>query len=177
LRDPNVSVDTLVKLKHHYDTQRDKLKYNMENFKLLEYYLLKNRLIQSEDINRMGHLELFDALNKTLNEQIRNVVICSANSNDLHILNLNTNVLVRTLIGHTDRVKCFVLCGPNMCITGSEDKCIKIWELSTGKCVKTLLGHSGVISALLIVNEKIDSSLVLASGSIDKTIKLWNLLT
>ena len=137
MRDPNVSVDTLVKLKHHYDTHRDKLKHNMDNFKLLEYYLLKNRLIQSEDINHMGHLELYDALNKTLNEQIRNVVICSANSNDLHILNLNTNVLVRTLRGHTDRVKCFVLCESNKCITGSGDKCIKIWELRTGKYVQT----------------------------------------
>jgi len=116
----------------------------------------------------MGHLELYDALNKTLNEQIRNVVICSANSNDLHILNLNSNVLVRTLRGHTDRVKCFVLCESNKCITGSEDKCIKIWELRTGKCVQTLLGHLGVISALLIMNENSESSMLLASGSIAK---------
>jgi hypothetical protein len=34
----------------------------------------------------------------------------------------------------------------------------------------------GVISALLIMNESSESSMLLASGSIDKTIKLWYLI-
>ena len=168
----------MVTLKTNYETKHADLKRNESNFKLLEYFLLKNRLVSnpsdySQHIpNDIGHLELFNALNQTLGEQIRNVIVCSFNSNNLNIINLNTNVLVKTLKGHTEPIKCFVIYQLTKVISGSEDKSIKIWDLNSSKCLQTLLGHTGVVSSLLLLKPNLDC---LASGSIDKTIKIWSL--
>jgi len=51
------------------------------------------------------------------------------------------------------------------------DRTLKVWDWRSGKCIRTLTGHSeGVVSL------NFDSN-VLASGSVDSTIKVWNLRT
>ncbi len=46
---------------------------------------------------------------------------------------------------------------------------IKIWDIELGTCVKTLIGHTKRVTSLLTLP---DNRLV--SGSMDKTIKVWN---
>ena len=52
------------------------------------------------------------------------------------------------------------------CISNSD---IHIIDIASCKIVKTLIGHSGYIFCLLKLNESL-----LASGSLDKTIKIWD---
>ncbi|MDJ0703798.1 MAG: pentapeptide repeat-containing protein, partial [Leptolyngbyaceae cyanobacterium MO_188.B28] len=66
--------------------------------------------------------------------------------------------------------------------SGSEDRTIKIWDVQTGKCLRTLNEHNGKVFS--VVFHPTDSrhlgqgaSPLLASGSEDKTIKLWNVTT
>ena len=50
---------------------------------------------------------------------------------------------------------------------------ITLWEFGTGKEVRTLAGHRGPIHVVAFA----PSSLLLASGSADKTVRLWNAAT
>ena len=47
-----------------------------------------------------------------------------------------------------------------------------IWDLITGNCLQTLVAHSGAVNCLIKVTEN-----VIASGSYDNTLKVWNLIT
>jgi hypothetical protein len=67
--------------------------------------------------------------------------------------------------------------------SGSEDQTIRLWDTQTGQCVKTLQGHTAAVltvvfapcDAIAIQHEdSLQSGQVLASGSEDETIKLWD---
>ena len=84
LREPYLNEETLIELKNKFETKYVELKRNEANFKLLEYFLLKNRLTHSSDPkNQLGHLELYDTLNQILYQEIHNVILCSFNSNEI----------------------------------------------------------------------------------------------
>ncbi len=54
--------------------------------------------------------------------------------------------------------------------SGSWDKTIKISDIDTGNLLDTLNGHMGVVYSLVALeNDQI------ASGSIDGTVKIWQL--
>ena len=50
---------------------------------------------------------------------------------------------------------------------------ITLWELETGKELRSLIGHQGIINILAFA----PNSLLVASGSADKTVRLWNVAT
>merc|ERR1712141_592202 len=58
---------------------------------------------------------------------------------------------------------------PGLILSGSDDKCIRIWTRQT--CLKTLRGHEGAVTTLSMEGTKI------ISGSLDNTIKVWELET
>ncbi|MFL9455235.1 MULTISPECIES: WD40 domain-containing protein [Nostocales] len=59
---------------------------------------------------------------------------------------------------------------PPLLVSGTDDRKILIWDISQGKCIKVIQGHNAWIwSVALSADGKI-----LASGSQDETIKLWD---
>ncbi|MBV8886616.1 MAG: WD40 repeat domain-containing protein [Chroococcidiopsidaceae cyanobacterium CP_BM_RX_35] len=58
-------------------------------------------------------------------------------------------------------------------LASSHGKKIQLWNLRTGKSLALLAGHSGWVSAIAFSPD----SKTLASGSLDRTIRLWNLDT
>jgi WD40 repeat protein len=60
----------------------------------------------------------------------------------------------------------------SLLISGGADNTIKIWNISNGKVLDTLNGHEDEITALAVTRRE-DGILLIASGSKDKTIKLW----
>ena len=54
---------------------------------------------------------------------------------------------------------------PQLIVSGSSDKSIKIWDAERGECLKTLEGHSGSIQSVAFSS---DNKLIL-SGSEDKS--------
>lgn len=58
-------------------------------------------------------------------------------------------------------------------VSSSQDQKIRLWDIKTGKCTLTLEGHDDLISTIAFAPPHIRNCL-LASGSDDNTIKLWN---
>ncbi|CAG8563328.1 3023_t:CDS:2 [Paraglomus brasilianum] len=107
-----------------------------------------------------------------------------------------------TLTGHCDWVNS-VKIYKNQLFSGSDDTTIRIWDLETRTCVRTLVGHvqsvqciqlapalafsnkfsrSPVQHMLSVGNQsndgpEADASPVLVSGSLDNSIKVWDIQT
>jgi WD40 repeat protein len=57
--------------------------------------------------------------------------------------------------------------------SSSQDQKVRLWDIKTGKCHLILEGHDNLISSVAFAPQHIQDCL-LASGSDDNTIKVWN---
>ncbi|CAG9312953.1 unnamed protein product [Blepharisma stoltei] len=78
------------------------------------------------------------------------------------------------LRGHDNWVRKLVFhLGGSYLYSCSDDKSIRVWDLKTGGCSKKLLDVHGHFVLCLAVNPRYP---LLASGSVDKSIKIWECL-
>jgi WD40 repeat protein len=80
----------------------------------------------------------------------------------------------RTLMGFTNRVWAIAPLSnwesPDRIVSSHDDHCIRLWNPHAGQCEKTLRGHTNAVCTLAVS----PTTPLLASGSADCTIKLWN---
>ncbi len=97
--------------------------------------------------------------------------------------------LSRTLSGHTDSVESVAFGttpgGQLLLASASHDETIRLWDPLTGRCIGKLTGHTrgpsytiptGQVTSVTFGTDP-GESLLLASGSYDATVRLWNPLT
>jgi WD40 repeat protein len=90
---------------------------------------------------------------------------------NIEIRNVTSGVLIQSLNErHLLYVVDLLELRKNYLASTSLHMKIQIWNLESGMCVKTLKGHSGQISSLVLFKNA-----NLMSGSLDKTVKMWNL--
>ena len=85
---------------------------------------------------------------------------------DKHIVEENS------LYGHTQVVNCIIKLSKTQIASGSDDFCIKIWDLPSGKCLKTLKGNNSIVTSIAKL-----SKTRIVSGSWDNFIKIWDIPT
>ena len=89
--------------------------------------------------------------------------------NTVKIWKVQTGELVHTLQGHRDRVVAVTFLADGQIASASLDRTLKIWDAQTGQLRQTLFGHLDWVVAVAASA----SDNWLASGSKDKTIRLW----
>lgn len=84
---------------------------------------------------------------------------------NLNFIDPNNGHKLMSLVGHTDRVNCFIAMGDKF-ISGSNDCTIKIWVAD--ECIATLTNHTEPVTQLLALG---DGRFV--STSLDNTLRIW----
>jgi U3 small nucleolar RNA-associated protein 13 len=105
-------------------------------------------------------------------------ILCATGDEHAKIVDSRTFNVVTPLIGHEESVLCIGgsrSSGNTASIigTGSKDNTIRLWHSESGKCLAVLQGHSHSVSCITF--PKKDQKHFI-SGSIDKTIKIWEIL-
>ena len=147
---------------------------------LLEYEKNKilcgtsNNVINLYDINSLNYEFICSFIGHTLwvncLVKINNNYFASA-SNDtrIKIWDFYNKRCIQTLEGHEDCILSIILLQKsNLLCSGGADLTLRIWDWEKNNCLFILKGHSKWVKCLL----ELDNGII-ASGSDDKTIKLW----
>ena len=105
--------------------------------------------------------------------------------NTIKLWDLKSGELQRTLTGHLQDVASVIFLDEKTLLSASYDRTIKRWHLDTGELLSSLYNYSAPMESLTINghSQRIEcfalsrDGQVLASGSYDQTIKLWNIRT
>ncbi|KAI8803524.1 nuclear distribution protein PAC1 [Cladochytrium replicatum] len=124
-------------------------------------------------------------------------IVSASRDRTVKIWETETGYCVRTLVGHTDWVRVVVECDDGKRIASAgNDQTIRIWDFATGESKGELRGHEHVVECIAFApissyaaireltgieikgsKDQQSPGLFMASGSRDKTIKIWDTTT
>ncbi|NEO54723.1 MAG: WD40 repeat domain-containing protein [Okeania sp. SIO3B5] len=105
--------------------------------------------------------------------------------NTIKLWDLESGKLQRTLTGHLQDVASVIFLDEKTLLSASYDRTIKRWHLDTGELLSSLYNYSTPMESLTMNGHSqwiecfalSPDRQVLASGSYDQTIRLWNIRT
>jgi WD domain, G-beta repeat/BTB/POZ domain len=137
----------------------------------LDYFLIPfTRVWDYSIVNPIEHIVLHNCI------QIKDGRLCgskfskywSERDYSIKIWNMDTNIMERSLEGHTSDITCIIHLRDGRICSSSQDKSIKIWNTESGVCELTCIGHTDMATCVI---QLIDGRL--CSSSKDSTIQIW----
>lgn len=115
-------------------------------------------------------------------------IVSGSDDNTLRVWDAASGRALQTLRGHSDTVACVVtlaLSSGAYVVSGSWDKTLRVWAgdagvegAELGQCLRVLPGHSRQVHCLAAVPSAAGGcSALVASGSWDRSVRLWDVLT
>lgn len=90
------------------------------------------------------------------------------------LVDIKTGEVVRKFRGHTDDVRSIAFSPDGKsCVTASDDKTARVWEIESGVCLRVLKGHTDYVRAAAFSP---DGEFVVTASD-DKTVRLWRVST
>ncbi|KAK3339233.1 putative mitochondrial fission protein [Neurospora tetraspora] len=78
--------------------------------------------------------------------------------------------MIRSMRAHQDNITALDFDAPfGLMVSAAVDDSVRVWDLNAGRCIGTLEGHTASVRTLQVEDN------FLATGSMDATIKLWDL--
>ncbi|MBR8828045.1 MAG: AAA-like domain-containing protein [Gomphosphaeria aponina SAG 52.96 = DSM 107014] len=116
----------------------------------------------------VGHLSWVSSVSFSADGKI----IASGSEDGTILLWQQDGTLITTLKGHQGSIRSLAFtpqsCFKSTLVSGSEDGTVKLWQ-SDGTLITTLTGHRGGVNSVVFS----PNGNVIASGSYDRTVKLW----
>lgn len=120
-------------------------------------------------------------------------IVSASRDKTIKFWETSTGYCIKTLKGHDDWIREIVITDDGTLLAScSHDKTIKLWDLTKSECINTLRDHTHYIECVAFspatlqqldtadgksYKGKAGSGVFLASGSRDKTIKIWETAT
>ncbi|MEC4817588.1 MAG: NB-ARC domain-containing protein [Scytonema sp. PMC 1069.18] len=120
-------------------------------------------------------------------------IVSASENQTMKLWDVRTEQCLRTVEGYSNWVLSVAFSPDGQTFaSSSEDQKVRLWDFATGECLQTLQGHTNLVSSVTFapqsvnVNRLISShqntdkqqtTQILASGSDDTTIKLWDAST
>ena len=90
----------------------------------------------------------------------------------IKLWHLDTKTVRQTLVGHTDKIRSIIINLDGGLISSSDDGSIRFWQ--DGKCRQTIEAHPEAVWTIAASSDSLSSDSLIASGSVDNTVKLWD---
>ena len=143
-----------------YKASFQSLQTKLGELKFISSQMAKCSFEAKQDVDK----STFGILN--LRRLKRNLVSCSDST--IKVWDMEANTSLKTLF-HTATIRCLEALSDGRIASGSDDGCIKVWNIEDGVCTNTLTGHNMSVTCL-----KVLPSAQIASGSWME-IKVWDI--
>ena len=69
------------------------------------------------------------------------MLIAGTEDYKLRFIDLNSNKLIKTVVGHADSVSCLQMQGQNLLMSGGHDGSVRTWDLRTFQLLNDMSCH------------------------------------
>ncbi|KAI8618438.1 WD40-repeat-containing domain protein [Chytriomyces sp. MP71] len=104
------------------------------------------------------------------------ILVAGGEGQDVSICNINTitpHVIWKIPTNGFEIYTITLTHDSRIAIMGGNDHCIQVWELMTRQCTRTMNGHTASVTCSSLSRD----GTKLYSGSIDKSVRLWDMAT